>query len=82
MSTPELTQFGEKLKLLRTVRGLTLKRLATALGMDAHGYLSELESGKKLPSAILVVKLARLFDVSTDVLLRDELDLDGKGGGR
>lgn len=76
MSTHEIRKFGEKVRRLRTRRGLTLKQLAAELGMDTHSYLSELESGKKQPSALLVLRLSRLFGVSTDVLLRDEFNLD------
>jgi transcriptional regulator with XRE-family HTH domain len=81
LSTPiskdlSIRRFGEKLHALRTLRGLTLKELAYALGYVAHGHLSELEAGKKLPTAEFVLKVADLFDVTTDQLLRDEIDLD------
>jgi transcriptional regulator with XRE-family HTH domain len=54
---------------------MTLKELAQALGLSAHGYISEIESGKKIPSAEFVLNVARLFNVSTDQLLKDELNL-------
>jgi len=69
-------RFGEKLRTLRNQHGLTLKELALELGLRAHGYISELESGKKKPTAELVLNVARFFGVSTDKLLKDELDLD------
>ena len=50
-----------------------MKELADALGYKTHAYISELESGRKLPTAMLVVKVARYFDVTTDELLKDEL---------
>ena len=71
-----IQRFGEKLHALRMQRGLTLKELALALGHAAHGYISELEAGKKLPTAELVLKVAHLFNVTTDQLLRDDLELD------
>ena len=71
-----IQRFGEKLHALRVNRGLTLKELASALGYVAHGHLSELESGKKLPTIEFVVKVATLFDVTTDQLLRDELEIE------
>jgi hypothetical protein len=37
--------------------------------------MSELEAGKKIPPTDLVLRVARLFDVSIDELLKDELDL-------
>ena len=55
---------------------MTLKELAQALGLSAHGYLSEIESGKKKPTADLVIRVARHFNVTTDQLLLDELELD------
>ena len=81
LSTPipreqRIQRFGEKLRALRTQRGLTLKELASALGYIAHGHISELEAGKKLPTIEFVLKVANLFDVTTDQLLKDELDLD------
>ena len=70
-----MQRFGEKLRTLRTAHGLTLQQLAAELGYTAHAYISELESGKKVPTAALVLKVARRFDVSTDLLLKDELNL-------
>jgi transcriptional regulator with XRE-family HTH domain len=75
-----IQRFGEKLRTLRTRRGLTLKELATTLGLAAHGYISELESGKKIPTVEFVIKVARLFDVTTDQLLKDDLELKSKDG--
>lgn len=68
-------RFGEKLHVLRTSRGMTLQQLARELGLTAHGYISELEKGKKLPTVEFVLKVARLFNVSTDGLLKDELEI-------
>jgi transcriptional regulator with XRE-family HTH domain len=70
-----MQRFGEKLHALRTAHELTLQRLAAELGYSTHAYISELESGKKVPTAALVLKVARRFGVSTDVLMKDELDL-------
>ena len=69
----EIKRFGEKVRHLRVQKGLTLKELADALGYKTHAYLSELESGKKLPTAGLVLRVARFFNVTTDELLKDEL---------
>ncbi len=66
--------FGKKLRRLRVGRGLTLKELARALGYSAHGHISELEAGKKAPTVEFVIKAADLFGVSTDELIRDELE--------
>jgi len=70
-----IQRFGEKLRALRTQHGMTLQQLAHALGLSAHGYISELETGKKVPTVDIVVKAARFFAVSTDQLLKDELEV-------
>jgi len=57
-----------------------MQRLAQLMGLTSHGYISELESGKKLPTAEFVLRLARLFDVTTDELLKDEIELDVDDG--
>jgi transcriptional regulator with XRE-family HTH domain len=70
-----MQRFGEKLHTLRTAHQLTLQQLAAELGYATHAYISELESGKKVPTAVMVLKVARRFGVSTDMLMKDELDL-------
>lgn len=74
-SVRSIQRFGEKLRTLRVRRGMTLKELAGELGLTAHGYISELEAGKKLPTAEFVLNVARLFEVTTDELLKDELEV-------
>lgn len=68
-------RFGEKLRILRTDRQLTLQQLAVALGYATHAYISELEGGKKVPTVAFVLKVAALFGVTTDELLRDDIEL-------
>jgi transcriptional regulator with XRE-family HTH domain len=76
MSTSKMQRFGEKLHTLRTKSRMTLKELALKLGYTAHGHISEIESGKKRPTVEFVLSVARLFNVTTDQLLKDELDLE------
>jgi len=79
MTNPRsIERFGEKLRALRVRRDMTLKGLANELGLTSHGYISELEAGKKMPTAEFVLNVARLFGVTTDELLRDELELKSK----
>lgn len=73
-----MQRFGEKLRALRTGKQMTLKELASALGFIAHGYISEIEAGKKKPTAEFVLKVARYFNVMTDELLKDELEVGGE----
>lgn len=71
-----MERFGEKLRTLRKSHNLTLKQLTKELGLSAHSHMSELENRKSYPSTEIVIKIARLFNVSTDQLLFDELELD------
>ncbi len=70
-----LDRFGEKLAILRKQRGLTLRQLGKMLQVD-HTYVSQLEKRKTKPNGIMILKVAEIFNVSTDVLMKDELDLD------
>ena len=72
-----MQRFGEKLRMLRTKRGMTQRDLARALGYVTSGYISEVETDKKKPSLDLVLKVAQLFQVTTDQLTRDDVELDG-----
>jgi len=71
-----MERFGEKLHSLRKKHHITLQELAAELGYVAHSHISQLETGKKMPTVEFVVKVARKFNVSTDQLLRDELDIE------
>lgn len=71
----KVTRLGEKLRKLRRERELTLVALARRLNMSSHSYFSDLENGKKNPSLSLIVTLANFFEVTTDQLLRDDLDV-------
>lgn len=75
---PVATRFGEKLHGLRLKEGMTLQELAAALGLSAHGYISELEGGKKQPTIGLVLRVAELFGFTTDELLKDELEINSR----
>ena len=70
-----LARFGEKLKTLRTHKGLTLVDLAPQLGLKSHSYLSELEGGRKTPTAEMVLRVSEIFGVSADDLLRDDREV-------
>jgi len=69
-------RLGEKVRLLRKRRGMTIKALALALGFPSHSYISEIETGKKAPGIELIIKLADLFQVSVDDLVRDEREVE------
>ena len=71
----QILRFGEKLRQLRKGKGLTLNDLAERLGYTTHGYISEIENSKKSPTVEFVLSVSRLFDISTDLLLKDELEI-------
>jgi len=71
-----MEKFGEKLQRLRKHRGITLREIAPMLNIQSFSYVSEIENGNKKPSLEFVLKIANLFDVSLDQLLRDDLELD------
>ncbi len=69
-----MKNFGKKLRILRTQRNLTVRQLADML--DVHyTYINKIELGQKIPSTGLVLKIAQLFNVSIDQLMRDDLEL-------
>lgn len=59
---------GEKLKSLRIEKKLTQKQVAERIGL-AISAVSSYESGSRYPSYDALVRLARIFHVSTDYLL-------------
>lgn len=60
--------FGEKLKQLRKGQGLSQRELAERLGV-AKSVVSYYESGDRYPSYDVLVKMTRIFHVTTDFLL-------------
>lgn len=73
-----IKHLGRKVRHLRERDGLSQSELAHALGLSesSKGFISEIESGKKIPKAELVLRLADRFGVSTDYLLRDDLGVE------
>ena len=69
-------RLGEKLSTLRKLHSLTQTQLAHALGYATHSTIAEVEKGLKLPSLETVLAISRFFGVTTDQLLKDELELE------
>lgn len=59
---------GEKLKALRTAKKMSQKELAERIGI-AKSVISFYESGDRFPSYDVLIKIARIFNVTTDYLL-------------
>jgi transcriptional regulator with XRE-family HTH domain len=66
-----LDRLGEKLRTLRTQRGLSQTKLGQALGYADGSYISDVENSRTKPTAEFVFKVAQFFDVSADDLLDD-----------
>ena len=60
--------FSEKLKTLRSQKGLTLKSVAEQLNIGLMAY-AHYEYGDREPSLEVLKKLCILFDVSADYLI-------------
>ncbi len=69
-----MKNFGQKLRRLRDQRGYSLRELAQILVVH-YTHLNKIELGQKGPSTDLVLKVAQLFGVSTDQLMKDDIDL-------
>lgn len=71
---------GNKLKELRKQKRLTQKQVADRIGL-AVSAVSSYEAGNRYPSYDVLIKLARIFHVSTDYLLgmtdKKEIDVAG-----
>lgn len=65
--------FGEKLQFLRRINGISQEELAEQLEVSRQA-VSKWENGTSVPDSSKVVKLSRMFSVSTDYLLLDEIE--------
>ena len=70
-----MERFGEKLRTLRTQHGLTLRQLSDMLEVG-YSYIGKMERGERIPNVAMLVRIADLFEVSLDKLIRDEVELD------
>ena len=75
-----MINFGNKLKLLRLQDNMTQEQLAQKLNLTKSG-ISAYETGLRLPSYDVLIRIAKIFNVSTDYLLglehKQEVDLSG-----
>ncbi len=74
-------KLAEKLKQIRLDLNLSQNEMLSALGLSENSYRSAIsgyELGTKEPNLIIILKYAKLANVSTDVLINDELNLPEK----
>jgi len=69
-----MNRFGEKLRKLRTHQGLSSRQLGEIFGVS-NAHIINIENGKNRPSVELLEQISRYFEVSADLLIKDELDL-------
>ena len=73
-------KFNERLKLYRKKAGLSQEQFASTLNVKQYN-VSDYEVGRSEPSIQLLVKIAKVLNVSIDELLGNEnapLSLEGK----
>lgn len=63
-----MVELGNRIKELRTARKMTQAEFADRLGVTKSA-ISSYENGSRLPSYDILIKIARVFRVSTDNLL-------------
>ena len=63
-----MNTFAERLKLLRTEKGLSQLQLSKETGLR-QAAIKYWEAGERQPSAQAVITFAKYFNVSTDYLL-------------
>jgi transcriptional regulator with XRE-family HTH domain len=72
-------RLAEKLVQIRATLGLSQNEMIRRLGVDlTQNRISEYETGKGEPPLPILLLYARAVNVSTDVLIDDELDLPDK----
>lgn len=60
---------GDRLRIIRDLKGIrTLRKAALSIGISSS-CLSAYETDVKLPSTVMLMKIALFYDVSTDWLL-------------
>ncbi|MDM8520317.1 helix-turn-helix transcriptional regulator [Anaerolineales bacterium HSG6] len=69
-----MKRFGEKLRTLRQQHGMSQGDVGDMLGVSQR-HVSNMERGEKMPHVAMLLKISRIFDVSSDQLIKDELEL-------
>lgn len=63
---------GKNVTRYRVAAGLNQEQLAEKIGISAN-FMSNIERGNKMPSLETYVKLANALNISSDVLLADDI---------
>ena len=74
-------RLGEKLRQIRDALGLSQSEMLRRLGFESelwYTQISAYETGRREPPLVILLEYARAANVSTDVLIDDELDLPAR----
>lgn len=66
-------QVGNRIHQLRIAAGLSMAKLASAIGLAGKSTINDWEKGRTLANADRLAKVAAYFDVSTNYLLYGSL---------
>jgi transcriptional regulator with XRE-family HTH domain len=61
---------GQRITAIRTKRGWNQSELARRANLN-RAYISQLEAGRRIPGAVILLKVADALDVTVDELVRD-----------
>ena len=76
---PRPKYLGKKLLQIRQRAGISQAEMVKRLGFKSvhQAHISGYERGEREPPLPVLLKYARLANISTDVLIDDKLDLNG-----
>lgn len=76
-----MTTVGERIRQQRQKLGFTQERLATDAAIS-KGFLSDVETGNRQPSAEYLLRIANALSLSLDFLMKGSPDEEGSSGQR
>lgn len=62
---------GEKIKRIRTMKGMTQDQLGRRIGAHDGAMIRHWESGRRIPSVVNIVRMALVFNINPGGLLPD-----------
>lgn len=72
-------RLGEKLRMIREKLGMTTEEMANELSHPTasphRASITQYEKGRREPPLIILLQYARLYKVSVEILIDDELNL-------
>ncbi|WP_375578292.1 helix-turn-helix transcriptional regulator [Marivirga tractuosa] len=74
-----MSKYGENIKKIRSVRGLTQSQLADVIDVS-RGVISSYEEGRAEPKIETIIKTAEVFQVTIDTLLKKNITVNQLSG--